>query len=506
MHEGSIWRQTAETKRYGRLTGNHEADIAIVGAGITGLTLAHELSRSGLRVVVLEAGTVGCGATGHSSCHLTTQIGFSYRNLAKKFGNDCAAKVADSRQRGIAYIEEKAQQGISCDFQRVPGYLYAEKAAKEEELVKEAEAAAQAGLAVTLEKKAVLPFAQAKSIRFENQAVFNSQSYLLGMARGLEATRCALYEKSRVVDIQEDGKRVITESGSVKVDKTVMATHLPPFLNLLQTLAAPYRSYVLGVTLKKNYPAHALYWDNEDPYHYTRLYEKSGRKWLIVGGSDHKTGHTPTEPDPFADLENYVYARYPVASVDFRWSAQFYEPADGLPYIGLSPFENLYVATGFSGDGLVYGTLAGMLLADRIQNRDNDWSEVYNARRITPRASGAHFVRENADVAKHLLWDRIRGARELEEIEPGQGAVVEVEGKRLAVSSEAEGDWAAISPICPHMGCVLQWNGSEKTWDCPCHGSRFHRKGELLEGPATSSLPDKTESVLKNLRNLAKTP
>ncbi len=497
MHEGSIWRQTAETRRYERLSGDIEADVAIVGGGITGLTLAHELARAGKKAVVLEAETFGYGTTGHSSCHLTTQIGFSYESVEKKFDGTTAKIVADSRLRGIEYIEMKAKEGIACDFQRVPGYLYAEKAAKAKELEKEAEAAKAAGLDVNLVNSAPLPFARPKALRFENQAIFNSQSYLLGLARSLEGTSCVLYEKSRVVKVDDDGKRVRTEFGSVKAEHTVMATHLPPFINLLQTLAAPYRSYVLGVTLRSDSIPNALYWDNEDPYHYTRLYEKGGRKWLVVGGADHKTGHNPADPDPFAELENYVYARYPVASVDYKWSAQYYEPSDGLPYIGLSPFENVYVATGFSGDGLVYGTVAGLLLADLLQGRSNNWSDAYNARRITPRASGAHFVRENADVAKHLVWDRIRGTKELDQIEPGQGAVIALDGKRLAVSCGVEGDWAAVSPICPHMGCVLQWNGSETTWDCPCHGSRFRRTGELLEGPSEVSLKSENEVLAK---------
>jgi glycine/D-amino acid oxidase-like deaminating enzyme/nitrite reductase/ring-hydroxylating ferredoxin subunit len=492
MDNKSLWKETAGMELFPKLNENLDTEVVVIGAGITGLTTALKLVEAGKKVILLEAFRIGDGTTGLSSCHLTTDIDEEYRNIASDFDEEIMKLVADSRKAGIDFIEEFGKaKNISCDFQRVPGYWYTEIVEDISRLKDEHEFASQAGLDVSLTDQTELPFA-VKALKFDNQAQFNSQKYLNGLAGYLRDNGCQIYESSLVNHVEEkdDYFWVRTASATVKAKHLVMATHIPIFFNVLQTVNAPYRSYMMAVKLRSgNYPQ-GLFWDTAQPYHYIRTYETGEGKYLVVGGEDHKTGHEENSEKCFDALEKYIRDRFDVEEISYRWSAQYYEPADGLPYIGRSPFsKKAYLATGFSGDGLVYGTVAGMIIADLICGKENKWHKAFDSTRFTPAASAYDFIKENSDVVKHFVGDRIKAdAQELSEVKEGEGKIVKIDGQKIAAARDENGQVHACSPVCPHMGCFVKWNNAEKSWDCPCHGSRFTLKGEVIYGPAVKNL------------------
>ena len=493
MNKKSLWKETAKGESFPKLNENLDTEVVVIGGGITGLSTASKLTEAGRKVILLEASRIGNGTTGFSSCHLTTDIDEEYRNIASDFDEETMKLVADSRKAGIDFIEEFSKsKNIPCDFQRVPGYWYTEMVEDISKLKEEYEFASQAGLDVSLTEEMELPFGVKKALRFENQAQFNAQKYLDGMAAYLRAKGCQIYENSLVNHVEEkdDYFWVRTSSATVKAKNLVMATHIPIFFNLLQTMNAPYRSYMLAVKLKTGDYPHGLFWDTAEPYHYLRAYETGENKYLVVGGEDHKTGHEENSEKCFDALEKYVRDRFDVDEISYRWSAQYYEPVDGLPYIGRSPFsKKAYLATGFSGDGLVYGTVAGMIIADLICGKENKWHPVFDSTRFTPSASAFDFIKENSDVVKHFVIDRIKAdTEELSEVKEGEGKIVKVDGHKIAAARDESGQLHVCSPVCPHMGCFVKWNNSEKSWDCPCHGSRFSLKGEVIYGPAVKAL------------------
>lgn len=500
MENASVWRRESKsTISFPRLENDIEVDIAIIGGGITGLTTAFLLKDSGYRVAILEAHKIGAGTTGFSSCHLTTDADYSYRQTYKDYNDETLKTVADSRVKAIDFIESIVKNNnIHCDFRRLPGYLYTEKEEELANLKEELKYAGKAGLAVSWSEKAPLPFKTLGAVRFENQGEFNAQEYLQGLSKNLNA-RCQVYEDTFVVDIKEENGSTLvkTSGGTVKAKTIIEATHLPIFFNVLQTVSIPYRSYMVAAKISDDQYPEGLYWDMNEPYHYTRVYQTENGKWLVVGGEDHKTGHVKDTSENYRRLEEYVKQRFKVSSIDFKWSAQYYEPADGLPYIGRSPFsKNVYVATGFSGDGLVYGTVAGIILADLLMGRENAWAEVFDSTRINPLVSAPEFLKAQVDVTKNFISDRFTSEGEdINVVAKGEGKILDINGEKLAVSRDENDEVHAVSPVCTHMKCYVHWNGNEKSWDCPCHGSRFSMKGEVIIGPATMVLENKEEVI-----------
>lgn len=492
----NLWESATEgRKSYPALNQDLEADVCIVGGGITGITAALQLSKAGQRVVLLEAEKLAYGTTGSSSNHLNTQIDFGYRNVEKKFDKQVARLVAASRSQGIDFIEKNVREyGIDCDFKRIDGFLYTEREEEVDTLGREYEACLRAGLEVDKVKSISLPFPVKMALHFNQQAAFHSIKYVLGMARQVESLQGRIFENSRVIDLDKNTMTLKTAQGTVKAAKVFLATHMPLFINIHQSTSSPYRSYMIAVKVD-NYPQDALYWDMFDPYHYTRIYEHQGQKWLAIGGADHKTGHADPSKDYYKDLEAYARMRYNVQEVSYRWSQQYFEPSDGLPFIGVSPFGATYMATGFSGDGLVYGTVAGMLVADQILGNDNPWAKAYDSKRFKPFASAEEFVKHNVDVAKHLITDRFT-SKDISGLKMGQGVVIRKEGHNYAVSKNDDGQLQACSAVCTHMGCIVHWNHMDKTWNCGCHGSQFSASGRVTMGPATKDLEKVNPDIL----------
>lgn len=499
----SLWQSTASIPPCPRLQGDLEVDVAVIGGGISGLTAALLLQRAGKKVALIEAHRIGAGETGHTTAHLTELLDARYHVLESKFGKEGALLAADSARASIARIEAFVMESEeSCGFRRVPGYLYAETRKQKEDLDREFPSLERVGARVSHSTSSPLPFPILSALRIENQARVHPLEYLRVLSQRARAAGALLFESTRMLDVEEgEPCRVITESGTLRARDVLVLTNVPVSNRfVIHTKIAAYRTYALAARLPQSElrDLDALFEDMDDPYHYIRLQDTSEGTFLIVGGEDHKTGKEEQSEDRVRRLEEYTRRRFPDAQIQYRWSGQVIEPSDGLPYIGRNPHsEHVYIGTGYSGTGMTFGTLAAMIVSDAVLGLPNRWAELYRATRIKPLAQAQRYVSENVDFPMTLAHDRVAHSdvERVEALLPGQGARIRQGRKMLAVYRDDKGVVHARSAVCPHMGCYVRWNSAERSWDCPCHGSRFGVDGEVLNGPAVQALKEEDLEV-----------
>lgn len=492
----AVWSATAVKNSFPALTSDIEVEVAIVGAGITGLSTAYRLAKAGKKVAVLEAFQPGMGTTGSSTGNLYAPIDEYLFSLKTKHDEETMRKVARSRMAAIDFIQERvAEYSIDCEFMRVPWYLFTtpETSSMDKVVEKEREAAEAAGLTVSNKAPEGFPYQVEEIANVANQAQFNPLAYVQQLALAIESVDCQIFVNTQVTGVKHGSPCILhTRQGKIKAHKVVMATHSPKGIYGVHTAMEPYREYALAVRLKGGLPDPGVYWHVQPGPHYSvRPYRTEEGNFLLVLGEPHKVGNKVNNEKNILKVEQYLRSNFDVESIEYIWGAQNYKGADNLPYIGTSPLEkNIYIATGFAADGLVYGTLAGMIISDDILGRKNEWAKIYDPRRFTPLASAGKFAKENITVATNLLKDYLfyGDARALKEIHPGEGKTVKLNGERLAGYRDLGGKLHLVSAICPHMGCIVHWNNAEKSWDCPCHGSRFGIDGKVLEGPAYHDL------------------
>ena len=493
----SIWQVDEDPLTPESLAGDLRTEVCVVGAGIAGIMTAYLLARAGRQVVVLDDGPVGGGETGRTTAHLANALDDRYVNLERLHGQDGARLAAASHTAAIDVIETTIrEEAIACDFTRLDGYLFKPLGDVSDLLERELEAAHRAGLrdVTRLPRAPEAPFDTGPCLRFPNQGQFHPLRFVTAVARAVERLggRLAL---AHVTECDSGPPvRVVTAHGIVTCDCAVFATNSPIVDRFaIHTKQAPYRTYALAARLPSGTMAPALYWDTLDPYHYVRL----DRDVLIVGGEDHKTGQADDGAARFARLEAWARERFPIGEVVRRWSGQVLEPVDGLAFIGHDPGadRNVFIATGDSGQGMTHGVIAGILLRDLISGRENDWERLYSPSRMPIRAFG-EYLRENANVAGQYA-DLVTGGDVDSEadIRRGHGAVVRDGLRKLAIYVDEDGTAHRFSALCPHLGCVVQWNSTEATWDCPCHGSRFAIDGSVLNGPAPSGLTQEADAA-----------
>lgn len=494
----SLWMATATPPAFAPLREDSHADVCVVGAGIAGLTTAYRLALEGREVVVLEERDLCGGQTARTTGHLCSALDDRYFDLEDMFGEDGARLAAHSHAAAVDAIQDIARsEDIDCDFERVDGYLVRGFGdAREDVLERELAAAQRAGLEI--ERVAAAPDAFAHlgpALRFRDQARFHALRYLGGLANAIVRHGGRIHCGTRVDEVEGGrGAGVATAGGpSVHADAIVIATHVPFNDRLVvHTKQAAYRTYVLALRIAHDAVPDALLWDTLDPYHYVRIAHENGGSWLIVGGEDRKSGQDASPRVHFRELEAWTRDHFPMAGpVGYCWSGHIIEPVDSLAFIGHNPglADNVFIATGDSGNGLTHGTIAGLLLADLIAGRASPWEQLYAPDRKPTHALG-EYLHENANFLPY--YGELLGAgahEELDALVPGEAAVLRHHLGKVAAWRDMGGLLHLHSAICPHLGCVVHWNPVEHSWDCPCHGSRFDaHDGSVLNGPADRGL------------------
>jgi glycine/D-amino acid oxidase-like deaminating enzyme len=502
----SLWMATASVSSRSPLTADTVVDVCIVGAGVAGLTTAYLLAQADRSVVLLDDGPVAGGQSQRTTAHLSNALDDRYFELEKIHGEEGARLAAESHSAAIDKIESVVNlEGMDCDFSRLDGYLFLARGESREMLDRELDAARRAGLKglEIIERAPLTSFDTGPCLRFPRQAQFHPLKYFAGLASAIERLGgrvCCGTHVSRI----EGGSptKVTTKNGrTVQAQAVVVATNTPiNDLLVIHTKQAPYLTYAISAEIPVGSVPKALYWDTLDPYHYIRTQPGSdGKDMLVVGGEDHKSGQAEDQSERWDRLESWARERFPMmGQIKYRWSGMVMETTDGLAFIGPNPDdENVYIATGDSGMGMTHGTIAAMLLTDLIQGKDNTWSKLYDpSRKPVWGMAWKDYVRENANVAKEYVKDWL-GASEvasLDEISKNSGAVMRDGLSKTAVFRDQQGHLHKHSAICPHLGCIVHWNGAENTWDCPCHGSRFDPLGQVICGPANQPLAEKGSS------------
>jgi glycine/D-amino acid oxidase-like deaminating enzyme/nitrite reductase/ring-hydroxylating ferredoxin subunit len=492
----SYWLATTEPTAYPPLTGEVEADVAVIGGGIAGLCAAWELACAGRSVVVCEAGRLAAGVTGHTTAKLTAQHGLIYDRLRGSLGADAAATYARTQTDAMLHVIGVTERlGIDCDLERAPAVRYTTEADQVPAFEAEVEAARAAGLPASLVTSTDLPYPIVAGIRFEDQAQFHPRRFLLGLVTDLTVHKGQIFEGTRVSGLREgDPHRLSTEDGgTIRARDVVVATHYPIFDRaLLFPRLNPSREVVVAAPIPAERAPEGMYITADGGSRSVRTAPyRDGQRLLIITGEHFRPGTAGVE-ERFATLTTWTRETFGVDEFPYRWAAQDNATTDGVPFIG--PLKRgsrrLWVAAGFGGWGMTNGVLAGRLLAALVRGEEPDGAALYDPRRVHPTTEAGPVLSGVLEVARHFVGDRLKPVpTDPATLEPGQGAVMKLDGHRCAVYRDPEGELHVVSARCTHMSCVVGFNDAERTWDCPCHGSRFDVDGAVIQGPATKPLP-----------------
>lgn len=490
----AVWSSVQdEFSKFEPLNTTSVVDVAIVGGGITGISAAYMLRKRGLSVVVLEAGRVGEGSTGSSTGNLYVPNA-RFRTILSKHKLEGLEAVVMSRAAAMTFIEDRINEfNIECGYRRVPMYYFTPWKREVDEIRNERMAIQKGGIIASDLVPPDFPFPVFACTTIEMQAQFNPLQYVKKLAAELNGPECVIHEKTKVLKIT-DGEPCLVETtkGVVTARHVIQATHTPKGIYAVHAMMEVYREYAVALRIKGDLPPDAIYWMNEGNQKYSiRTYSNETGSWLIVLDDSHSVGTKEKTGKSFKKIEKFIRSFFDVEEVSYMWAAQNYSSADSLPYIGTGPTEkNVYIATGFAADGLTYGTAAAMIVTDLITGVGNPWAQYFDPKRLTIAASAKNAIKENLAVLSHLVKDYIFTGKEkkLVYVRRGKGKVVEISGRKAAAYRDEEGRFHIVDAVCPHMGCIVHWNSAEKSWDCPCHGSRFTIDGKVLEGPAINDL------------------
>ena len=500
MRNVSVWIDDTPIRKFPKLQKNITADVLVVGAGITGITAAYLLKKAGSRVALVERERVASIDTGHTTAHLTYVTDVGLQQLVRSFSKDHAQAAWDAGASAIDEIERiVGEDAMECEFKRVPSYLHAPVGVSSRKetasLKKEADLAAKLGFDATYLDSA--PYFSLPSVRFANQAKFHPRKYLRSLVAKIPGSGSHVYEKSAASEFDAKKRRVRVNRNWISFHRMVMATNNPLVgfasmmgATLFQTKLSLYTSYALGARVARNKVPEALFWDTREPYDYLRVDRHRDFDYVVFKGEDHKTGQKRNTKRVHARLLARLKKVIPQAQVDHRWSGQVICTPDGLPYIGENA-ERQFIATGYCGNGITFGTVAAMMVLDWATGRKNPWTDLFAVDRKKIKGATWNYVRENKDYPYYMIKDRLTRpeANSVRELKPGDGMIVGSGGKKVAAFRDRKGNLHRLSPVCTHLGCLVRWNSSELTWDCPCHGSRFKPTGEVVSGPAEEPLP-----------------
>jgi glycine/D-amino acid oxidase-like deaminating enzyme/nitrite reductase/ring-hydroxylating ferredoxin subunit len=490
----SYWIDSTPSQNFAPLTHDLTVDVAIVGGGIAGLTTALLLKRAGKTVAVLESKQVAAGVSGHTTAKITSLHQLIYADLIKEIGEDKARIYGESNQAAIEQVAAfVAEENIDCDFSRQSAYSFAETDSELEQVKSEVEAAVKLGLPATFVRETSLPFAISGAVKFENQAQFHVRKYLLALANRIAGDGSYVFEQTQVVDVEEGTPcRVSTVRGTVKATDVIITTHSPILdQGLFFAKVSAKRSYIIGVPIDLAHAPHGMFIGVGQEYHSIRTTPTDDGLLLLIGGGGHRVGEVTDTETKYQKLEAYARSRFGINTVRYRWSTQDLIPFDKLPYIGkLTPFnQHIFVATGFNLWGMSKGTLAGMILADTVLGFANPWAKLYDSIRFAPLLTPGS-VQQNGGTTIHWIVDRLKGLFDssLADLKPGEAKLLTLDGEKIAAHRDEQGELHAVSAVCTHLGCIVNWNSAEQSWDCPCHGARFDIDGEVLQTPAIKNL------------------
>ncbi len=500
----SVWLATASVPHFPPLKGDDRADVCVIGAGIAGLTTAYMLLRAGKTVAVIDAAGVGAGETGRTTAHFSPPDE-RYFEIEHSFGTENAKLVADAYRKATDCVESIIRtEQIACEFERLDGFLFSPERQWDDTLEHEYRVTTRLGINVRRHERVPgLAFDTGPCLRFANQAQFHPLKYLDGLARAIERMGGRIYDGTRALELHGDSKlqAVHTGAGTIRAAAVVVATN-KPFNDrvVMHAKQTGYQTYVVAVRVPKDALPRMLLWDTGEPYYYARLAAApagANYELLIVGGQDHRSDQEGQAGERYARIEAWVRERFPLAGeVEYRWSGEVMEPADGVAFLGRNPLDhdNVYIITGDSGNGMTHCTVGAILISDLILGRKSDWTALYDPARKAFHGIGEFITEQATTLAQYTEWLRGGDVESVDEIGAGEGAVLRDGGKLLAVYRSDDGALQAVSAACTHLGCAVHWNSGDKSWDCPCHGSRFAADGAVLHGPARRPLAAATLS------------
>jgi len=491
----TYWREI-DLPAFPKLEEDLSVDVVIVGAGITGITAAYLLSKEGLKVAVLEAGNVLNGTTGHTTAKLTAQHGIIYDELINHFGKEKARLYYESHMSAIQFVENTVKEnGIDCDFSKQEAYVYATTDEYDDKLKTEWEAYKRLDIDGGLKDEIPFNIPIKTALLMRNQAQYHPLKFLRALLDDAIKAGCSVYENTVADDLEEDGPqpKVVTKTGQRVTGKhVIIASHFPFYDKPGLYFARMYadRSYAIGIKTDKEYPG-GMYISADSPTRSIRYTPYNGENLLIIGGENHKTGQGIDTLNHFEALQSFTEEVFGLTEYQYRWSAQDNVTLDKVPYIG--PYSedrpNILVATGYKKWGMTTGILGGRLLADYILGQNNPYQEFYSPSRFQADPDLKSVFSTNADVAKHLIKGKLEIVENnLENLKDGEGSVVMYNGKRAGAYKDENGKLFIVDTTCTHLGCECEWNHAEKSWDCPCHGSRYSYAGDVIEGPTRKAL------------------
>ncbi|HWP96556.1 MAG TPA: FAD-dependent oxidoreductase [Syntrophomonadaceae bacterium] len=484
------WIASTPETNYPVLDKDIEVDVAIAGGGIAGITSAYLLSKEGMKVAVLEADRILQGTTGHTTAKITSQHSLIYARLLKEMGEELSRQYAEANEAAIHMISKIVDEhDIDCNFVWRPAYLYTQSDDYVKQIEEEAQAGERLGIMASILNKISLPFPVKTILRFDHQAQFHPLKYLQALALEITRRGSYIFEQTQAVDIEENqGCSVITSNGKkVKADKVIIATHYPFYDGGGFYFSRVYaeKSYIIGVTIDGTFPK-GMFISAENPTRSLRSQSMDDGELILVAGEHHKTGQSKNTNLHYHNLIDFAHETFRVQDIRYRWSTQDYMTLDGVPYVGhlTTQSPNIYVATGFGKWGMTNSTAASMILSDLIRKGDSPWAEVYKPSRSTSATSIKNFIVQNANVAKTYIAGKLEPALNDVEIPVGEARVIDVDGQKMGAYKDEAEKLHIVDITCPHVGCELEWNHAELSWDCPCHGSRFTFEGDIIEGPA----------------------
>lgn len=504
IHIPFWYHDSMESIAFEKLNQNIDTQVVVIGGGIAGITTAYCLAKEGHKVVLVEDGLIGSGETGRTTAHFVTALDDRYYNLEKTFGDENIKLIAESHIMAIDFVEQTVKkENIDCGFERVNGYLFKHPSDKEDSLERELKATLNAGIKTKEVERVPGILHEEKALCFLNQAQLHPLKYLTGLCKSIIQNGGKIFTNTHASKIDHEG--ITTADGfTVNAKHIVVATNFP--VNNLFTMFSKqyaYRTYVIGALVKKDLLPKALWWDTGDfelnsktpPYHYVRVHPFNEQyDILISGGEDHPVAETSkthvTEKNRYKLLEAWTRSYFPIGEIVYQWSGEVLEPMDGMAFIGRNPLDhdNVYIITGDSGNGMTHCSFGGLLISDLINGRENKWEEIYSPLRFTLKESGGAIKLIKEDILNVLKKWFYTGSVELSSIKNGEAGIVKLDGKKCGAYKDETGKLFLVSAECTHLKCMVLWNNDEKSWDCPCHGSRFNYEGKVINGPANSDL------------------